>query len=165
MGFSVFPTPAIAGQQDNWVQIATSTPTSGSSVSFTSIPTNYRKLWLVTTGQIVPSASATLVTTINTLTGANDYRFWRVTDADALPGIYNGSTSSGSINLYFYNPTINNLPFVTFDGGTMNTASNGVEYHYGYVAPATTNITTIDITLSTGDFTTNTGTFVLYGTE
>ena len=163
MGLQVYPAPA-AG--DNWVQIATATPTTAvGSVSFTSIPTNYRKLWLVTTGQIVPSVLDSMSVTINSITGANDYRFWEESDADAVAGIFFGNTTSGSVNLYFNNPTTSNLPFVTFDGGIASAANNGRTFLYGYVAPATTNITTIDITLASGDFSTNTGTFVLYGTE
>ena len=165
MAISVFPQPSAATQQDNWVQIATATPTTAvTSVSFTSIPTNFRRLWLVTTGQIVPSVSANMTTTINSITGANDYRFWRSNDGDADPGIFFGNTGSGSINLYFDNPTTNNLPFVTFNGGLMSGTASGQLFNLGYVAPATTNITTIAITLASGDFSTNTGTFALYGT-
>ena len=170
MAISVFPAPSATTAGDNWVQIATATPTSGSSVSFTSIPTNYKKLWLISDG-ITLSTSAIFTITINSITGAADYRFARggptstqyITIRDEAGLFLSGSTFV-NLNLIFENPGFG-LPFVTFSGYQSQSSSEGVQYRLGNVIAATAAITQIDSTLSTGDFTTNTGTIYLYGTE
>jgi len=170
MAISVFPQPSAATAEDNWVQIATATPTTGSVVSFTSIPTNYKKLWLVS-GGILPSNSTGVSTTINSITGANDYRFMRggptATSYIAyrtVAGISGGTASLITLNTIFNNPSFG-LPFVTFNGWQGDSTSAGVDIRNGFVITATTAISTIDITISSADFTTNTGTIYLYGTE
>ena len=168
MAISVFPQPSAATQQDNWVQIATATPTTSvTSVSFSSIPTNYRKLWLVTTtAGIVPSAAAFLNTKINNIDSGDSYVFWEQNGATkSLDFIRGLSGSEHFLSLIFLNPVQNNLPFATFTGGFISASAAGNFIVAGNCALATSNITQIDCLLSTGNFSTNTGTFALYGTE
>lgn len=152
---------------DSWVQIATSTPTSGTVVSFTSIPTDYRKLWLVTAGPITLTASGQFGITINSLNATNDYRYFsqissghRFTDE---PRIFSAAAgTSFNYNITFDNPS-GSLPFVKFQGGIASSGSAGSTSE-GWVVNATTAISRLDITSDTGDLTTNTGVFYLYGT-
>lgn len=154
-------------QTDNWQLIATSSPTSGSVISFTSISTAWRKLWLVTTARIDLPASAMLVPTVNSLTGTQDYNYFRYiatghSFADES-GIYPQSLgTAGNLSLIFQNPG-NSQPFVTFDGITAHNSNAGNRVT-GWIPPATTNITQIDVTVVTSDYSINTGTFKLYGT-
>lgn len=162
MSISKFPE-----EKDRWFLVASSTPTSGSSVSFTSISTSLRKLWLVTAGPITPSASAYVLPTVNSLTAATDYRYFRYIStghsfADEA-AIYSQATGTNfNCSLIFQNAN-SNYPFAEFDG-TLAHASNAGNRVTGWIFNATTAITTIDLTLSAGDFSTNTGTIYLYGT-
>jgi len=162
MAISKFPE-----EKDRFTLIASSTPTTGSSVSFTSISTSFRKLWLVTAGPITLSTSANLLTTVNSLTASTDYRYFRYiasghSFADEA-GIVSQSTGTGfNCSLIFQNAN-SDYPFAEFDGIVAHntTAGNRVT---GWIFNASTAITTINLTLSSGDFTTNTGTIYLYGT-
>lgn len=155
------------GFVDNWVQIATSTPTSGTTVSFTSIPANYRKLWLVTAGPITLSTSSLFSITVNSLTASNDYRGFKYISTGH--SFFNDTAikphNSGSLynfNMTFENPT-NGLPFVKFEGLVATHGNTGTKYE-GWVVNATTPITSLDITSSSGNLTTNSGVIYLYGT-
>jgi hypothetical protein len=156
-----------AGDKDNWSLIASATPTSGTVVSFTSIAANWRKLWLVTKGPITSSGSGFYPITVNSLTGTDDYRYFRLAGSatqfvdetsiltDAAGTVYN-------FNVIFENPA-GIYPFVQFDGWVARSQANAASIN-GYVINATTAITQIDITLTVGNYGTNTGIIYLYGT-
>lgn len=57
MGIGIYPPPSSGFSMPNWVEISTTVPTSGSQVSFTSLPAyNYYK---ITFSQLMPAASYT----------------------------------------------------------------------------------------------------------
>ena len=161
MAISVFPQPATTGAvEDNWVFIASSTPTSGTSISFTSIPTNYRKLRLVTDVGLQNTTSANCNLTVNSLSGTDDYIFitFNAALADEVSIPSNGTTKY-SYDLELVNATAANIS-ATFSGYISTTRA----IWKGRIANLTTAITQLDLTLSAGDFSTNTATISLYGT-
>jgi hypothetical protein len=162
MAISVFPQPATTGAvEDNWVFIASSTPTSGTSISFTSIPTNYRKLRLVTDVGLLNTTNANCNLTVNSLSGTDDYIFMTfntaIIDDDK---IQSNSTNKYSYDLEFVNALTAANISATFSGYVSTTRA----IWKGRIANLTTPITQLDLTLSAGDFSTNTATISLYGT-
>ena len=161
-------------KQDVWIQIGTSTPTSGSTVSFTSIASDWRKLRLVNRNvDILLTGAEYCYVRCNSLTGATDYRWFaagsRGTNAVFSfvdePGIYTytGATNSRhNFDLYLTNPNYQ-FPIVTFDGvvGTNQESSNIAS---GFINGITTSISTLSIVTGSTFSASNTGTITLYGT-
>ena len=161
-------------QKDVWVQIATSTPTSGATVSFTSIASNWRKLRLVNRNvDILLTSGAYLYVQCNSLTGATDYRWFAAGSRGATSvfsfvdenGIYTytGATKTKhNFDLYLTNPNYQ-FPIVTFNGvvGSDQEASNIAS---GFINGITTSISTLSIATGGTFSASNTGTFTLYGT-
>jgi hypothetical protein len=158
-----------AQQIDNWVQLGTSTPTSGTVVSFTSIPSDYRKLWVLTNSSL-GSSSAILRITLNSITAASSYKWWGPTSQTSAgmrygqdTGITNYPVSANSqqYSVVMTNKT-SSMPFSTFQGYG-GAGGNASSYEFGWVNSLTSAITRVDITTDTS-FTGNTGTITLYGT-
>ena len=158
---------------DNWELISSSTPTSGTTVSFTSISTSWRKLWVTVAGQpILLSVAGYLYTRVNSITTTNAYRWYKAESttaggfSDEANGIYSTTNITDTevrINHYLTNPG-NGLPFVTFEG--QGAAGNtGSQIWWGNVLSRTTAITQIDIVASQTIDAANTGTVYLYGTR
>jgi hypothetical protein len=168
MAISVFPAPSATTAGDNWVQIATATPTSGSSVSFTSIPTFYRRLWLVTDSErIILSTSTKLAIQVNSITGAEDYTNFqsaasnasRQTVTTSITPVASGSDTN--VNLKFNNVP---NPFITAEG-YIGEGSGATYFRETLIWSLTSPITQIDVTCLAGDFTSNVnGKLTLLGT-
>ena len=165
MAISVYP----ATVTDNWIQIATSTPTSGTTVSFTSIPSTYRKLWLVTgKDPVTATGNALFAVTVNSLSGTNDYTYFGATTTSAASfvdaeGITQNTTGLNfAFNLIFENKA-NGTPSASFTGGLSQPQSRIISL--GRIPGLTTPITQIDLTLSANAISgASTGELQLYGT-
>ena len=135
---------------ENWVEIGTSSPTSGSVVTFSSIA-NYRKLRVVAF-KLTYSTTATVKMTFNGDTG-NNYAS-RPDEANNYLAFGSGSATSFDVDILFNSQT-------TFK------RIEGWEYEYTYPYQGlwtnTAAITSIDLTLSTGTY--SAGTVKLYGTN
>ncbi len=167
MAVNVYPSTI----EDNWIQIATTTPTSGTTVSFTSIPSGYRKLWLVTSNDPVTSTGgATFGVTVNSLSAVNSYTFFcaQGTSASAFFDLaeinQNVNTATAfAFDLIFTNKTPA-TPSASFIGG-LGANTNAREISSGRIPGLTTAITQIDLTLSANAISgASTGTLELYGT-
>jgi hypothetical protein len=161
--------PVLGVVTDNWIQIATSTPTSGTTVSFTSIPGTYRKLWLVTgKDPVTATGSALFAVTVNSLSGTNDYTYFgaasntaaNYVDADGITQTTIGLNFS--FNLIFENKA-NGTPSASFTGGLSQPQARIISA--GRIPALTTPITQIDLTLSANAIDgSSTGELQLYGT-
>lgn len=171
MGVTIFPAPA-AGLVDNYELIATVSPTSGSAVSFTSIPTDFRKLLLTNTNDMITfTTTAAFNVTVNSLASTNSYTFF-ISTSSSEQYIDEAEIRTGSANtdkfacsLIFVNP-LGVLP-VTFTGGIVGGSSATTRnIRSGFVPSLSTPITQIDLTLSTGAIDAgSTGTLQLFGTK
>jgi hypothetical protein len=168
MAITVYP----ATQTDNWIQIATSTPTSGTVVSFTSISTAYRKLWLVTgKDPITATGAAYFSVTVNSLTGTNDYTYFSATATTSTSRYDDENAIYQSVNtatLYAFDLTFENktsaTPSATFKG-SLGAGNSGRTISSGRIPALTSAITQIDLTLSANAISgASTGTLTLYGT-
>lgn len=158
---------------DNWIQIATTTPTSGSVVSFTSISADWRKLWISTTRSITLTAANVMGVTTNSISAADSYKYTGTQGVDAskyfstssIESVGTGSTTNNNINYFFTN--VNAFtPICLYTGyGNSSTANAPRAIEFGYVIGLTTAITRLDITaIGTTYAAGNTGAFTLYGT-
>jgi hypothetical protein len=165
MAISVYP----ATVTDNWIQIATSTPTSGTTVSFTSILGTYRKLWLVTgKDPVTATGSALFAVTVNSLSGTNDYTYFSAISTAAANFVdevginQQGASTVFAFNLIFENKA-NGTPSASFTGGLSGAGARRITA--GRIPALTTPITQIDLTLSANAISgANTGELQLYGT-
>jgi len=94
MGASQVPASSV---NDKWVQIATSSPTTGTQVSFTSI-VGYKKLYLLCE-QLTNASSGNYTVTINSDTGANYYNRYLQTSSNTPNFSATGSTSAARNNI------------------------------------------------------------------
>lgn len=169
MSYSVYPPEEQASAvTDNWQLISSSTPTTGTTVTFSGISTDWRKLWIVTLTPVQVLSGYTIIRT-NSLSGGTDYAWLGPSGSSAFrysdeSGIYNytGATSTNAIfNLYITNPS-SLLPFATFEGGGSG-GSSGDSYQQGWIKNLTSPVTQIDIIANGGYNASNTGSFYLYG--
>lgn len=166
MAINVIPAGA---PQDNWVQIATSTPTSGSSISFTSISPSWRKLWITSSPKYSLGSTGYVYVQVNSITAANSYIWfgtagttYRVNDELGIYNYASAADTSGYINFYITNKG-NSLPYATFEGQG-STGGTGGSLDFGWIPALTTSITQLDVVTSTTFGAINAGAFTLYGT-
>lgn len=167
MGSTVFPAPAAV--QDNWQLITSSTPTSGSAISFTSISTAWRKLWVQTETKITLTGTGYTHLQVDSLTGATDYQWFGTTGTtfrqhDEI-GIYfytAADQTTQACNIYLVNPSTS-VPFLEFYGQGSG-GTTGHDYKYGYVYNQTSPISSLTITTTNTFDASNTGVIKLYGT-
>jgi hypothetical protein len=166
MAITVYPS---GGVTDNWIAIANSTPTSGSTVSFTSISTAYRKLWVTTETSMTLDTAGFLYIQANTITSGNSYISFAQTGTTARKnddlGIYNyvlTSAVDGYLNYYITNKN-SSIPYATFTGQG-SAGNNGTLTEFGYIPTLTSAITQIDVVTNSTYAAGNTGKIVLYGT-
>lgn len=140
----------LGSPQDNWVEIGTSSPTSGSVVTFSGIA-NYRKLRVVAF-KLTYSTTAFVKMTFNSDTGSNYAS--RPDEANNHLAFGSGTGTSFDVD-------------ILFNSQATYKRVEGWEYEatYPYQGFWTNNdaITQIDLTLSTGTY--SSGTVKLYGTN
>jgi hypothetical protein len=169
MGIAIIPAPSSV-VTDNWVQLGTNTPTGGTtSVSFTGINSNYRKLWVLT-NSTVSSSSATLKIRVNSISAAGAYVWWgptsqtsaamRYDQQDGITSLYTATTNH-QYSVIFTNKNTS-TPFATFEGYGSG-GGNAQAFDFGFINSLTTGITTVEVSTS-NNFTSNTGAITLYGT-
>ena len=170
MSYSVYPpaeqTSAIT---DNWQLIGSNTPTSGTTVTFSGIATDWRKLWIVTASPVTLTSGGYTYVRTNSLSDPADYAWLGPSGTSAYryndeSGIYNytGATDNSAVfNLYITNPS-SSIPFGTFEGGGSG-SSQGSAYNHGWIQNLTSAVTQIDIITTTGYNASNVGSFKLYG--
>jgi hypothetical protein len=166
MGLSVFPAASTGG--DNWVEISSQTPTSGTTVSISSISSSYKKLLLVATNILLSSSDACNIT-FNSVTSAHSYQYSSANGTE--PGGFVSATNirSASNNdrhsalLFITNPS-GTVP-VLFDGRIAPAASSTGRTIYNGVMPGLrTAVTDILFDYTASISGSNTGTIKLYGT-
>lgn len=167
MGFTQIPTPG----QDFWIEIASTTPTSGSSISFTSINPSFRKL-LLSSDAITLTAADYGIVRFNSISSTNSYIVNNASGTGSSniatdDAIY--PTTTGTSTLLFSSIEIDNPQGnkpVFFRGILSQTeAGTSRRFEWGYVPSLTASVTQIDLTLALTTFAAgNTGTVKLYGT-
>ena len=171
MGYSVYPVPSSGGE--TWTLISSSTPTSGTSVNFTSI-SGYRKLRLIYRN-IMTTGDVTLWVRINGVTTGNEYTSTFLT----LNNVFNTELASfigmSSVSGQGYHtgflefPTANQSVLQTFTGyGTVYSVSGGAltnnATRLNINGTFSTPTTITSLSVSNGTFSgSNTGTIYLYG--
>lgn len=173
MAINQLPVPTTG---DNWVQVATSTPTSGTAVTFSSIATVYSKLMVMITanaGATFSGANTGILMTINGVTSGYCAPTIRILSGGTL----NATTSSTSLNLigasdpagfiaagFFTVESANSLTVKRITGGY--TTSNGTPFSCfcdnGFFAGSAA-VTSITATLGGGVSYQSGLTFTLYG--
>lgn len=158
----------LAGNQEYspgaFFSIATATPTSGTTASFTSIPTTYKSLQVRVNGFVSSSASFTF--TVNSDTGTN--YSWHGISADVNNSTQSSGVSAASIRLVgtaavvqAANPLVSIIDIHDYastskykttrsvSGFMPNTNTNGFEMYSG-LWRSLSAITSLTITTSTG---------------
>lgn len=166
MAITQFP-PAAAAEVDDWQLIASATPTSGAVVSFTSIATTWRKLWVLAPNLILLNAGSPIYLTVNSLTSYRHFRRLPTTTIALLPTSL-GFYSSNNADQHYFDIFLTNVtpqtPFATATG-FLSGSTTTTEYARSLLPTCTSAITQIDLTAGTSYSASNTGTFYLYGTE
>jgi len=114
MAISVFPTPVVS-TTDTWTLIDSRTPTSGTSVSFTSI-SGYKTLMLAFKS-LTTSANSYLVVRINNDNASGKYGFEGSLATEMLVGTNNGSRA-GAMVIYDANQSATHKIDLTYYTGT-----------------------------------------------
>lgn len=142
---------------ENWVEIGTSSPTSGSVVTFSSLA-NYRKFRLVGF-DVNLSTSASLKITFNNDTGNNyAYSYVRLASANVTDSL---TFAANTVHSFDFEIDFNSQStWKRVIGWAANTSS--VSDYWG-LWKDTASITEIDLTTSTGTY--SSGTIKLYGTN
>jgi hypothetical protein len=170
MSYSVYPPEEQASAvTDNWQLIASSTPTTGTTVTFSGIATDWRKLWILTHDPVSLSTGGNTYIRTNTLSNPTDYAWLGPSGTSSFryndeTGIYNYTAATGAsaiFNVYITNPS-SSLPFATFEGAG-SAGTGGDSYQRGWIKNLTSPVTQIDIITTTGYNASNTGSFKLYG--
>jgi hypothetical protein len=169
MGISIYP-PAKGG--DNWVQIATSTPTSGSVVTFSSIAQSYEKLMVMIVGQSATFSGVVTQCyfTINGATSGYSYGMSNITGNTFTAAINNASINFprtipafADITGFLTIESANAATVKRISGGLINaTATSFACWFDNGFSRQTAFVSTIAFTLGSGTFTSGT-TFTLYG--
>lgn len=173
MAINQLPVPTSAG--DNWVQIATTTPTSGTAVTFSSIATIYSKLMVMINAPAggTLSANATIITTINGVTSGYIAPFVNIVTAGTLSTSVNNTgirmtgalDSAGFIGAGFVTIESANTTTVKRVTGALGSNNGTAFYSFcdnGFFA-GTAAVTSIALTLTGGASYTGGITFTLYG--
>jgi hypothetical protein len=166
MGLSVFPAASTGG--DNWVEIASQSPTSGTTVTFSSISSSYKKLILVATN-ILLSASDACIITFNSVTSAHSYQYSSASSTE--PG---GFVSATNIRSSTNNDRHSALLFITNPSGTVPVLFNGYiaaspgatgrTVNNGIMPGLTSAVTSIILDYTASISGSNVGTIKVYGT-
>lgn len=139
----------LSGAAENWVEIGSSSPTSGSTVTFSSIP-GYSKLRVIAFN-VIPSTNAQIQMTFNNDTGGN---YLNKTDIGVTNLNFGSSTGQAFDVEILFNSQITYKRIV---GHSYLTGA------YEGLWANTDQITEIDLTLNAGTY--SSGTFKLYGTN
>ena len=170
MGVSVFPAPSVG---DNWVQIATTTPNSGTVVTFSSIAQSYSKLMVMMVGQTtsISGGSSSNYFNINGSTTGYSCPMRSIVNAGTLstqinnnsmlfnPAIPASSNLSGFIVIESANTT---TPKRIYGSLTNSTATAFASWCDNGFFSATNFVSSISFTLGTGTFSSGL-VFTLYG--
>lgn len=163
------------GGRNKWVEIATSSPTSGTSVSFTSIP-EYGRLQLVWFGlDTNTSNAAAFYATFNNDTGSN-YAYGKLvenstpltrlitTPSDtniSFGGLFTASKASGKLLIEQSNEIFKTISFSHFAGVINNDQPSSLIGDAIWNSSSAVN--RIDLTISAGTF--KSGSIKLYGSN
>jgi hypothetical protein len=166
MGISIFPAASTGG--DNWVEISSQTPTSGTTVSISSISSSYKKLMLVATNIFLSSSDASIIT-FNSITSAHSYQYASANGTE--PG---GFVSATNIRSSSNNDRHSALLFITNPSGTVpvlfegriaaSASATGRTVYNGVMPGLTSAVTSIQLDYTAAISGSNTGTIKLYGT-
>ena len=152
---------------DNWVEISSQTPTSGTTVSFSSISSSYKKLLLVV-NNVLLSASDAGKYTFNSITTNYSYQYAASTSAaielqSAAEIRTNTNNDRHSAYLLITNPS-GTVP-VQFEGFVAaSPGATGRIIWQGVVPSLTTAVTSILCDYTAAISGSNVGTLKLYGT-
>lgn len=170
MGVSVFPAPS-AG--DNWVQIATNTPTSGTSVTFSSIAQSYSKLMVMVAGSSssITGGSSSNYFTINGVTSGYSCPVMTIVNAGTLSTQVNNNgmlfnsniAASANVTGYFVVESANTSTIKRMYGAlTCATATAFASWCDNGFQNSSAYVSSITFTLGTGTFSSGLA-FTLYG--
>lgn len=167
MAFTQIPTPG----QDFWIEIASTTPTSGSSISFTSIASSFRKLLLSSDAVTLTAADYGFVR-FNSISSTDSYIISHASGTGSSniatdDAIY--PTTTGTSTLLFSSIEIDNPQGnkPVFFRGILSQTGSGTSrrFQWAYVPSLSASVTQIDLTLAVTTFASgNTGSVKLYGT-
>jgi hypothetical protein len=172
MGSSQVPAASIPASNDKWVQIATSSPITGTQVSFTSI-SGYKKLYVLIE-QLTNATGGNYTVTINNDTGAKYYNRYLQTSSNTPNFSATGSTSAARNNILAglvgaAGATSSHIIIDNADSATIKeitgsfyqvSANTDLVYLSGTVYKGTATISSIQVN-GAGNFTA--GTVTLYG--
>jgi hypothetical protein len=170
MATTVFPP---VSTEDKWVQIASTTPTSGATFTFSSIPTFYRKLWVTTRGlRLSLTSGSGLFMQTNGLNGNTDFSTYELRTAGASVIVINNaaqfaetSTVNHSFNVVYTNYNNNNkmTSFTSESSYGAATGSAAAKQTLQGFQPGITSVTSILIGCATSFSASNATPVILYG--
>ena len=159
--------------KSRWTEIASTSPTSGSSISFTSIP-SYKELVLRWNGIVLATAAGQISITFNNDTGTNYASTSLANNSTPVTRTMFSTTTaiiagffktvdpvSGYLKIDGANDIFKEVLFINANG-TVDSDQQGRALGQGMWSEATT-INRIDVTLSAGTF--SSGNFKLYGRD
>ena len=170
MGATQIPAASV---NDKWVQIATSSPTTGAQVSFTSIA-GYKKLYLLCE-QLTNATSGSYTVTINNDTAANYYNRYLQTSSNTPNFSATGSTSAArnniiagyvaaagatSSHIIIDNADSSTIKEITGSFSQSSNANSDLVYLSGTIYKGSATVSSVQIN-GAGNFTA--GTITLYG--
>lgn len=169
MGVSQIPASTATGGR-NWVQLGTSTPTTGSTVSFTSLATY--NFYRVVTERVVTSGNESFLIRLNNDTSSKyaTTQFYSGTLSSGVPALSGSPTTALNCGYFSVQPIFSNI--VIDNTSTLTTAtgfctSTGNVYtNLDGMWSGNAQINRIDVLIGAATFSgSNTGTITVYGSN